>query len=76
MRVVLDANVLVSAALQAGPSYRIVSRWLDAGDLEVVICPEVLAEVEEVLGRPRLRKRVDPRRPAVGVVVDSARSRA
>ncbi len=57
---VLDANVLVSAAIQAGPSYRLVARWLDQGDLEVVICPALLAEVEDVLDRPRLRKRVDP----------------
>lgn len=60
MKVVLDANVLVSAAIQTGPSYRLVARWLDQGDLEVMICPALLAEVEDVLGRPRLRKRVDP----------------
>lgn len=60
MRVVLDANVLISAALRAGPSYRIVSGWLDIGDLQVVICPRVLAEVEAVFGRQRLQKRVEP----------------
>ena len=60
MKVVLDANVLVSAAIQTGPSYRLVARWLDQGDLEVVICPVLLAEVEDVLDRPRLRQRVDP----------------
>ncbi len=59
MKVVLDANVLVSAAIQAGPSYRIVARWLDEGALEAVVCPVLLAEVEDVLGRPRIRKRVD-----------------
>ena len=60
MKVILDANVLVSAAIQTGPSYRLVARWLDQGDLEVLICPALLAEVEDVLDRPRLRKRVDP----------------
>lgn len=60
MRVVLDANVLISAVIQAGPSDRIVSRWLDDSDLDVVICPAVFAEVEEVLGRPRLQKRIEP----------------
>jgi putative PIN family toxin of toxin-antitoxin system len=60
MRVILDANVLISAVIQAGPSYRIVRRWLDESDLDVVICPAVLAEVEEVLGRPRLQKRIEP----------------
>jgi putative PIN family toxin of toxin-antitoxin system len=60
VKVVLDANVLVSAAIQAGPSYRIVAHWLDRGGLEVVICPALLEEVEHVLDRPRLRKRVEP----------------
>jgi uncharacterized protein len=60
VKVVLDANVLVSAAVQAGPSYRIVARWLDRGDFAVVICPALLVEVEAVLDRPRLRKRVEP----------------
>lgn len=60
MRVVLDANVLVSAAIAQGPSYRIVTRWLEHGDLDVVICPALLAEVEDVLGRPRIQKRIDP----------------
>lgn len=59
MSVVLDANVLISAVIQAGPPYRIVSRWLDVADLDVVICPAVLAEVEEVLGRPRLQQRIE-----------------
>ena len=59
MRVVLDANVLISAVIQAGPSYRGASRWLDAADLDVVICPAVLTEVAEVLGRPRLQKRIE-----------------
>ena len=60
MKVVLDANVLVSAAIQTGPSYRLVAHWLDRGGIEVVICPALLAEVEDVLDRPRLRERVDP----------------
>lgn len=60
MKVIFDANVLVSAAIQTGPSYRLVARWLDQGDLDVVICPAILAEVEDVLDRPRLRKRVNP----------------
>jgi len=34
VKVVLDANVLVSAAILTGPSYRLVARWLDQGDLE------------------------------------------
>ena len=60
MKVVLDANVLVSAVIQAGPSYRIVSAWLDENSLDALVCPALLAEVEDVLGRRRLRKWVPP----------------
>jgi len=60
MKVVLDANVLVSAVIAEGASHSLVSRWLDRGALEVVMCPALLAEVEDVLGRPRIQKRVKP----------------
>jgi putative PIN family toxin of toxin-antitoxin system len=60
VKVILDANVIVSAAIQRGPSYRLVQRWLDVGDLEVVICPALFAEVEDVFSRPRLQRRIDP----------------
>ena len=60
MRVVLDANIFVSAAIQAGPSHRVVQRWLRTGSFEVILCPELLAEVTEVLTeRPRLRRWID-----------------
>ena len=60
MRAVLDTNVFVSGAIQKGASYRIVPRWLGAGDFEVVMRAELLAEVTEVLTeRPRLRKWID-----------------
>ena len=59
MKVVLDANVLVSAVIAQGASYRLVSRWLDRAALDVVVCPALLAEVEDVLGRPRIQKRID-----------------
>jgi len=58
VRIILDANVLVSAAIQRGASHRIVAAWLaGSADFEVVMCPELLGEVREVLTtRPRLRK--------------------
>lgn len=60
MEVVLDANVFVSGAIQKGASFRIVQRWLAAGDFEVILCPALLAEVAGVLTeRPRLRKWID-----------------
>ena len=60
MKVVLDANVLVSAVIASGAPYRIVAFWLERGGLEVVACPALLAEVEDVLGRPRILKRIEP----------------
>lgn len=60
MKVVLDANVLVSAVIARGAPYRIVALWLERGGLEVVVCPALLAEVEDVLGRPRIQKRIEP----------------
>ncbi|HSF86670.1 MAG TPA: putative toxin-antitoxin system toxin component, PIN family [Acidimicrobiia bacterium] len=57
MRVVLDANVLISAAISEGPSHRIVQGWLQDQPFELVICDRLLGEVRSVLTeRPRLRK--------------------
>lgn len=58
MKVILDANVFVSAAIQNGASHRIVQSWLaGTASFEVVMCPELLAEIRDVLTtRPRLRK--------------------
>jgi putative PIN family toxin of toxin-antitoxin system len=58
IRVVLDANVLVSAALArdaAAPSVRAFDALLDAR-IEAVGCPALLGEVAAVLGRERLRR--------------------
>lgn len=54
----IDANVFVSAAIQRGASHRIVMSWLSGtAEFELVMCPELLAEVREVLtSRPRLRR--------------------
>ena len=57
IRVVLDANVLVSAALArdpAAPSVRAFDALLDER-FEAVACPALLGEVASVLGRDRLR---------------------
>jgi putative PIN family toxin of toxin-antitoxin system len=58
LKVVIDANVFVSAAIQRGASHRIVMSWLaGTAEFELVMCPELLAEVREVLtARPRLRR--------------------
>lgn len=58
LRVVADANVLVSAALARSPQAPSVLT-LDAaldGRIELVSSPALLREVTKVLARPRLRK--------------------
>jgi putative PIN family toxin of toxin-antitoxin system len=57
MRVVLDTNVFVSAAIQGGASHRIVQHLIRDGSDELIICDEILSEIRDVLVfRPRLRK--------------------
>ncbi len=57
MRVMLDANVLISSAISRGPSHRILQGWLRDQTFELVICDRLLGEVRSVLTeRPRLRK--------------------
>lgn len=62
IRVVLDANVLVSALVGAGPSSRIVAAVFNSEQLDAIVCPLLVAEVADVLARPRIRKRVPPER--------------
>lgn len=58
LRVVLDANVVVSGWLQAlGPSARILDGAM-AGRLRVVLSPAIVAEVRRSLGYPRVRRRL------------------
>jgi uncharacterized protein len=56
VRVVLDANVFVSALIsQAGPSREIVNAWVD-GRFELIASPTLLDELRDVLHRPRFRR--------------------
>ena len=60
MRLVADTNVFVSAALgrsPQAPSVRIINAALD-GRVEFVMSPALLAEIADVLARPRIRKRI------------------
>ena len=57
MRVVLDTNIFVSAAIQSGASHRIVQHLIRENSDELIICDEILSEIRDVLfSRPRLRK--------------------
>jgi putative PIN family toxin of toxin-antitoxin system len=57
-RVILDANVLVSAALSRSPqapSALIFDAALD-GQLSLITSPMLIAEINSVIHRPRLRR--------------------
>ena len=65
-RAVLDPNVLVSALISpAGPSARLLLE-LRAGSFELVISPNLLGELAEVLGRERFRRYVDVAEVKIG----------
>ena len=56
MRVVLDPNVLVFAAISpAGPPAQILLAWA-LGEFDLVISPGLLEELDDVLARPRLQR--------------------
>lgn len=58
MRAVLDPNVLISALLSPdGAPARLLRARLHGG-FELVVSPDLLAELERALGYPKLRKRV------------------
>ncbi len=59
MRVVLDANVLVSAAISDGPSHRIVQGWHRDETFELVVCDRLLGEVRSVLTERAAHEEVD-----------------
>jgi putative PIN family toxin of toxin-antitoxin system len=68
VRVVVDANVLVSAVISpAGPPREIVTAWIDRR-FELVASPALLAELRDVLNRDRFRRWVST--PAATEFVD------
>ena len=58
LRVVLDANVVVSGWLQAlGPSARVLDA-ANAGRFRVVVSPAILAEYRRSMGYAKIRRRL------------------
>ncbi len=54
MPVVLDADVIIAGTLAStGACHDIIDAWL-AGDFEVAVCPQLLAEVGKSLKHPRI----------------------
>jgi putative PIN family toxin of toxin-antitoxin system len=57
VKVVLDTNVFVSAAIQNGASHQIIQELFLNSSIELIICDAILDELRGVLiSRPRLRK--------------------
>jgi uncharacterized protein len=52
MRAVLDTNVLLSGLLWRGPSYALLEQ-VRSGALAMISSPELLAELAQVLARPK-----------------------
>ena len=50
MRVVLDANVVISGIIWSGPPHEILRRWLQ-GKATIPVSGPILAEYREVLKR-------------------------
>jgi uncharacterized protein len=61
MQAVLDTNVVVSALRWNGPPYRLLQHATD-GDLELFTSPTLAAELEEILGRRHLAKKLQEQR--------------
>jgi putative PIN family toxin of toxin-antitoxin system len=56
VRVVLDPNVLISALISPqGPSAEILDAWI-AARFELVVSEKLLAELDDVLDRPKFRR--------------------
>jgi uncharacterized protein len=53
VKVVLDPNVIISALLSSGTTAAVLDAWLDHRAFDPLVCPSLLAELEEVLSRPK-----------------------
>ncbi len=58
LRVILDANVLVSAAIRQSSIPGLILNSWRAGLFELVVSARLLAELRDVLGRPHLARYV------------------
>lgn len=60
-RVVLDPGVLISAVLsRSGAPAQLLLLWIEGG-FEIVVSPQLLAELQRVLLRPKFRDRMTER---------------
>jgi putative PIN family toxin of toxin-antitoxin system len=74
LRAVLDVNVLISALLSpTGTPARVLAAW-QQGQFDLIVSPQLLAELERALGYPKLRRHIGPDEVAefVGVLLREA----
>ena len=62
---VVDPNVLVAAAITDGVSARLLDHWLTIRSFEIVVCPMLVAELRDVLGRDKFRRWITTRDAAL-----------
>lgn len=61
LHAVVDPGVFVSGLLSRdGPPARLLRLWADEAAFELIVSPGLIAELEEVLRRPRLAERISP----------------
>jgi putative PIN family toxin of toxin-antitoxin system len=60
IRAVIDTNVYVAALLSRDGAPARVVRALADGLFDAIVCPQLLAELEGVLARPRIARDVPP----------------
>ena len=65
MRVVVDPNVLVAAAITDGVSARLLDHWLTIRSFEIVVCPMLITELRDVLSRDKFRRWITEREAAL-----------
>jgi putative PIN family toxin of toxin-antitoxin system len=57
MRVVLDANIFISSLISSqGYPAKILDKWRKR-EIEVIVSPAIIAEIDRVLGYERLQKK-------------------
>ena len=74
MRIVLDTNILIGALITKDtPPDRLYQAWL-RGEIELVISSAQIAEITDVLARPRIRQLIDAEEAAA--IVENLDARA
>ena len=58
MRIVLDTNILISSQLSPFGLPRQILNLAESGEIELVLSPYILSEVETVFAYPKIKKRL------------------